>query len=372
MKRRLIGAGIIMAAMVGPARADVNVSGLADFVLRERGESDLVNTSFGGQSPFDPIRIRLFFDAAVTENTSVFVQFLTDEFEPSLYGAYVRFENLAGTSLGTQAGLIPNTVAAWGERTYSDKNPLIGIPLMQVHHTALMPYAPQATVDELLEAREMRSQYGLPLLYDNCWNTGIELFDTIGEVDLSLAALSGSVTEPTRTQEKDVPQLTAKASWSPGPALRLGVSGFYGPYFNDDMVGLDPGQDPEDIMNSGIVADFYWGSQWVDVYAEGMACEWEHPQLPNLTARSAYGEVKYKIRPQWYVAGRFDVVDFGEVTDSTGREVPWDYPVMRVEYGVGFKPRPRVILKAVAQHNRFEDASHWDSDHYAGQLSVAF
>lgn len=372
MKRWAVCGAIALAMTAGAARADVSVSGLADFVVRERGESDLVNTSFGGLSPFNPVRIRLFFDAAVSENTSVFVQFLTDTFDPTLYGAYVRFENLAGTSLGVQAGLIPNTVAAWGERTYSDKNPLVGIPLMQVHHTALMPYAPQATVDELLESREMRSQYGLPLLYDNCWNTGIEIFKTVGEVDLSAAILSGSVTEPSRTQEKDVPQGTAKVSWSPGPALHLGVSGFYGPYFNDGMVGLDPGQDPEDIMNSGIVGDFYWGSRWVDVYAEGMVCEWEHPQLPDLTASSAYGEVKYKFMTKWYVAGRFDFIRFGDVTDSTGREVPWDYNVSRAEYGIGFKPRPRVTLKAVAQHNRFEDAAHFDSDHYAGQLSVAF
>jgi hypothetical protein len=372
MTRWVACGAIAFAAMAGSARADVTVSGLADFVLRNRGEDDLVNTSFGGQSPFDPIRIRLFFDANVSDNTSVFVQFLTDEFEPSLYGAYARFENIAGSSMGVQAGLIPNTVAAWGERTYSDKNPLIGIPLMQVHHTALMPYAPQATVDELLEARDMRSQYGLPLLYDNCWNTGLEVFSTVGEVDLSAAMLSGSVTEPTRTQEKDIPQGTAKVSWSPSPAWRVGVSGFYGPYFVEGMVGLDPGQESQDFPNSGVVGDFYWGSRWVDVYAEGMICEWQHPQLPDLTASSAYGEVKYKFMPKWYVAGRFDFIDFGEVTDSTGREVPWDYPVSRIEYGIGFKPRPRVILKAVGQHNRFEDAEQYDSDHYAGQLSLAF
>jgi hypothetical protein len=372
MKRWVVGAVMLMA-LASTARADVNISGLVDLVLKERGESDLVNTSFGGYSPFDPVRIRLFVDAALSENTSVFVQFLTDTYEaPSLYGAYVRFQNIAGTSLGTQVGLIPNTVAAWGERTYSDKNPLIGVPLMQVHHTALMPFAPQATVDDLLESRTMRSQYGLPLLYDNCWNTGIEVFQSVGEVDLSAALLTGSVTEPTRTQEKDVPQATAKVSWSPSPSWRVGASGFYGPYFIDGMVGLAPGQEPEEIMNSGIVGDFYWGSRWVDVYAEAMACEWEHPQLPDLTATSAYGEIKYKFMTKWYVAGRFDFIRFGDVTDSTGRTVPWDYNVSRAEYGIGFKPRPRVILKAVAQHNRFEDASQYDSDHYAGQLSVAF
>jgi len=50
----------------------------------------------------------------------------------------------------------------------------------------------------------------------------------------------------------------------------------------------------------------------------------------------------------------------------------WDYPLLRVEYGVGYRPHRRVLTKLVAQHNRFDGSSDLDRNHYLFQLSTAF
>ena len=44
----------------------------------------------------------------------------------------------------------------------------------------------------------------------------------------------------------------------------------------------------------------------------------------------------------------------------------------RVEYGVGFQPRPRMALKAVVQSNRFDGNGSLDEDHYLLQVSAGF
>jgi hypothetical protein len=43
-----------------------------------------------------------------------------------------------------------------------------------------------------------------------------------------------------------------------------------------------------------------------------------------------------------------------------------------VEYGVGFRPRPRVVAKAVVQSNRFDGNAGLDEDHYILQVSAGF
>lgn len=356
------------------ARAEAHVSGLVDVVFKNTGENDLTNMTFAAHSPFDTIRMRLFADAELASNVSVFTQIFTSTSELVLYGAYIRFEEIAGSRIGAQVGLIPNTVGSFGERTYSDKSPLIGTPLMWVHHTTLRAKAEIASVEDLVAAKEQRTNYGLPPLYDNCWNSGAEVYTTVGDFDLSLGLLTGSVTSMTRNQLKDMPQATGRVAWSRSPGLRLGASTFYGPYLypRDGGPNFGPGESEEDFMNSGVMADLYWGSRWVDVNAEAIACRWEYPGIPDLGIASGYIEAMYKVRPRWFLAGRYDVYRPNEVEDSSGNDVRWDDAVNKIEYGIGYKPRPRTTIKLVAQHTRFDEVGKYDADLYATQISAAF
>ena len=63
-----------------------------------------------------------------------------------------------------------------------------------------------------------------------------------------------------------------------------------------------------------------------------------------LSAVSTSVEGRYKLRPDFYVAARFDHLGFSEVTGTTGTQ-PWDAPVTRIEVGGGYSIQRNLLLK---------------------------
>jgi len=353
------------------ANAQVAVGGLVDLVGRNE-EADVTNRNFGGSSNLDELRTRFFIDASLEGNVQLFTQLVIWNYSNVfLYGAYLRFEEVGGTPANLHVGLIPSTVGNWGPRTYSDRNPLVGVPLVQNHHTSLLASEAQTSVADLLAARDARPKNGLPILYDNCWNTGVEVWGAWGAFDWSLAALAGSTTLPARSRGKALPQGTGRLAWNGGPGLVVGASGWVGPYLGDDAEALG-GLDTNDYLNAGGGLDLAWTLRYVEFHSEVFAATWEHPALPHLTATSGYVDAKYKLRPRWYLAGRLEAFQPGHVRDEAGDEVRWDYPLRRAEYGLGFRPTSRVTVKGVVQNNRFDGPRALDEDHYVVQLSARF
>ena len=360
---------LVLAAT--PIHADVAISGLADFVVRN-GQNDVTNVNFRPTSNLDMTRTRLFLDTNVDEGIQFFTQFVASGYNDFfIYSAYLRFEELGGSPLNLHAGLIPSTVGNWGPRTYSDRNPLVGIPLLWNHHTTLSAGESQTSVEALRAARDTRNRHGLPILYDNCWNTGLELWGQAGPMDWSIAMLSGSTSLPKRERTKDVPQGTARVAWGRNPSFVVGVSGWAGPYLPDDSPVL-AGRDTEDFLNAGGGLDLSWTHRRLEVHSEIMHTTWEHPNLPRLGATSGYLEAKHKLFTRWYAAGRFEAFEPTEVRDSSGTNVKWDYAVRRVEAGVGFRVARRATLKAVTQVNRFQGAPSLGTEHYVLQVVAGF
>ncbi|MCH9024829.1 MAG: hypothetical protein IH931_05785, partial [candidate division Zixibacteria bacterium] len=122
------------------AFAQMQISGLSDILFKNAEESDVTNLTFLGFSNFHSLRTRLFFDGTIDRDVYFFAQILVDNFTGfQLYAAYARFQNLSGPKLNLQLGFIPTTIGSFAPRTYSDKNPLIGVPLLYNFHTALSP-----------------------------------------------------------------------------------------------------------------------------------------------------------------------------------------------------------------------------------------
>ena len=367
-----VGMAALAVAMAPTrGRAEAVVGGLLDLVAHNT-EPDRTNRTFSGTSNFDDMRLRLFFDAQLEGDVQLFTQIVVWNYgSVFLYGAYVRFPEVAGTPVNLHVGLIPSTVGNWGPRTYSDENPLIGVPLVQNHHSSLAEGEAQTTVADLLAARDARPQSGVPILYDNCWNTGIEAWGQAGDFDWSVAALSGSVTYPTRTRTRSIPQGTGRLAWNGGPGLVVGASGWVGPWLVPGSPALG-NADENDFLNIGGGLDLAWVLRYVEIHSETFVSRWEHPALPDLGAVSGYVEAKYKFLPRWYVAARLDAFQPDRIRDEGGNRVRWDYPVRRAEYGVGFHPSPRITLKAVVQNDRFDGNSALDEDHFALQMGARF
>lgn len=386
MTKRLIVlfVAILAFAISGTVFGQYQVSGQLDLVVRNNSAVDGSNKTFKGFSNFDFVRARVFFDAQPTEKVSVFTQVLIDNSEFQLYGAYVRLSKIANKSINVHAGIIPNPVGMWGPRTYSNKNPLVGVPLMYLYHTALAPGRYQTNNDQLLESRGNGFlKYGLPMMYDPCWNSGIEVFGTAGMIDWSIGALSGSISAPKIQREKDLPQMTAKVGVFFSPVFSLQFSGFAGPYLSDisdfetateyypKAAASYSAKGAEDYLNigGGIGAHYDYGM--LEIYGEAYIARWEHPIYDKLDAYSAYIDTRYKLAPQWYLAGRVETIRFSEYDfgGSVGKQ-DWDYPLNRFELGVGYHIDEAVTLKLITQIARSSDFASLDDEMVAFQLST--
>ncbi len=373
---------LLLICTVSSADAQVNVSGSLDLIAKKHlDKPDYTNLSFAGQSPFRTARTRLFFDAPISDNVSAFVQLFSDNYRYfSVYAAYVKVSNLAGPYLNIQAGRIPNTIGSFGPRTYASKNPLIGVPLVWVHHSSFDPGAltedelgHDATVTDLLALRDQRPYYGLPILYDFCWNSGVELFGSYGKLDYSLGMLAGSVGSPLIDQTKEIPQFTTHLQYYLSPGFVIGGSGFWGPYLTGVYSTYEPDEyDFNDYTNGGAGYEIYIAHHMLEFYSEGFWTYWEYPYLPTLYAVSGYAEAKYKFTPGWYAAGRFDIFRPNKIADDEGGRQNWDYPLKRYEFGIGYKPDRSVTLKLVTQINRFDFSDAFDYEQYALQMAIEF
>lgn len=373
--KHLISSLALTLVLAAPVSAEVDVSGLLDFVARNAEEQDITNVTFKGTSNLHTTRARLFFDAPLEGENAAFIQLLADNYTIDVYGAYIRLVKIFNLPVNLNAGIIPNTVGNFGPRTYSNANPVVGVPLLWNHHSSYAPnLEDQArTVDELLAKRTERTNMGLPVLYDNCWNSGIEFFGPLTEnATYSIGLLAGSVSKPAVTQKKNLPQVTGRLGYSFGPTATLGFNGFAGPYlwdglYNDD---LPLGREASDFLNYGAGVDLAYSRGYLELYSEVYINIWEHPYIDDLKASAGYVEAKYKFVPGWYAAGRFGFFEPGKLTNSNGDDIHWDYPVKRYEIGLGYHPTRRTLVKLVAQLNRFDFTDALDTDHFMLQLSV--
>lgn len=375
---------LFVLTLPAAAAAQYQVTGSLDLVVRNLSSEDGSNKTFKGFSNFDFVRARIFFDAQPSEKVSVFTQVLVNNDKFQLYGAYARLSRIGGADINLQAGLIPNPVGLWGPRTYADKNPLVGMPLMYLYHTALNPGSNQVTAEQLFATRgEGYEHYGLPIIYDPCWNTGLEVFGSAGMIDWSIGALSGAVSAPTVAREKDIPQVTGKLGFYFSPVFSLLLSGFAGPYMADispfqeevegypKLAAVYEEKDAEDFLNLGAGIGAHYDYGMLEMFSEAFVARWEHPVFDNLDAYSAYVDARYKVARQWYVAGRAETITFSKLDfGGTIGKQNWDYPLNRFELGVGYKIDESVLLKLVTQIARCSDNHDLDDETLAFQLST--
>jgi hypothetical protein len=355
----------------------MRVSGLSDILFKNAEEKDVTNLTFLGFSNFHTLRTHLFFDGTIDSDVYFFAQILVDDFTGfQLYAAYARFQNLSGPKLNLQLGLIPATIGSFAPRTYSDKNPLIGVPLLYNFHTAIDPRSlgSSGTLAELSAAKDARSRGGLPVIYDACWNTGIEIYGSAGNLDYSFGILSGSVSKPTVDQTKEIPQFTSRFVYNVGPGFKFGASVYYGPYLFDKIFGegdiLENTQfRSRDFINAGIGYELYFAKRYLEIYSEAYYSTWEYPGLPDLDLISGYLEFKYKFRTRWYIAGRFGMSEPAEIETAPGISEKWDFPLKRYEFGLGYKALRKMTIKLVTQINRFDQIDSLDNQLIALQIS---
>lgn len=366
-------AAALVLAMLSPtagAQNSVELGGIVDLV--GTGEQDLswLNSLNTGDGNFDPLRARLFVDGR-RDNTALFLQFLLsgESRQPiRVFGAYLLHKVFQGESLYLEAGLIPSLNGIWASHTYSDENPLVGIPLSYYWKSTLPYHQMPNDLDDLL-AHRGQGQFGInyadstgvrgtafrgsmPVLYDNCWNYGAYALGSLGRFDYAMGVTVGTPSAPVQSANiNDSVAMNARLGYGLTPGLRLWVTGSYGAYL-DQVVQpyLPAGKTVNDYHQSllGLSADWKWNH--LAVLGEVFYNRYATPLRPDgLRNGSGYIQGAYTLYPQWDIAVRYDALVFESVQGSTGEWMTWDQNIQRYEVGVMYRATRDLRVKAVVQ-----------------------
>ncbi len=330
----------------------------------------LYNQHTQGDSQFDPYRMRLFLDAEVAPGLTVFTQAILHEglMPLVLDGAYARWTPWSDLDLHVQAGKIPWPIGTFGPRTYSDRNRLIGSPLMYQHHTSLAWDAVAVDVDHLVSAAGTGQtgldyggghSYGMVVVDDRWWDFGIAAIGSSHGVEFSLGATQSTPGWPEPNPD-DTPGngYLGRIGLVPIPELRVGVSGAYGPWMPTwSAWALPPGGSLRDYIEAMVMADVALSHDRFEVLAEGYHKSFETLRTGTLRMQGGYLEASAMMPAGWWLAARGEVMRFDDVTPSVGPARPWDDDLDRIEIGAGYRVTKDARLKMAWQRNRLRPAS---------------
>ena len=206
---------LLLAVLTAPVSAQVGLAGeigftyKQDFARREGEASTRVNSTIKGASPFSLVRARFFVDAEVDDGVAVFTTLLFDEDLQSfdLEGAYVVFDEVAGVSWASAlVGKMPTAFGTFAARSFAMVNPLIGVPLIYHYFTAIQGGSVARDNAAQLARRGdgLQPGRGLSILYDACWNSGVQLFGSYNQLTYALALTKGAVSNPTATDNDGI------------------------------------------------------------------------------------------------------------------------------------------------------------------------
>ncbi len=302
--------------------------------------------------------------------------------QPTPYAAYARVRPWKAHAFDVQAGIIPPSFGAFGRRAYGTSNPVIGYPLAYQYLTSLRTDALPASADDVLRmrARGWRSSFpvgstttapGVPLVSAFQWDTGVQVSWKSEMVDVTAAVTNGTLSSPRRSDDNSGKQLSGRVAFTPATGLIIGASAARGAWLSRTVA---PDSNP---AQRALGADIeYSRDHWI-VRGEMVWSRWGFPatlaptEAKSLNALAAWVEGRYRATPRMFVAARVDRLGFSELAGSV-LSIPWDAPVERVEWGIGYYVQRNVVLRATAQHNWRNAGRITHRTYLSGQLAYWF
>src|SRR6185369_17950160 len=161
---------------------------------------------------------------------------------------------------------------------------------------------------------------GMAIVDDSYWDFGIMVNGSRRPLEGAFGFVNGSPGWPSTSQDDNGGKtLLGRVGVAPLSSLRVGVSGAYGPYLNEFLDPYLPaGHSVSEYHQWLRMADAEFLLGHVELRSEGFLNTWETPTVGDLKVRGGYVEGKVTVMPGVHVAGRWDVMHFGDVVDSTG------------------------------------------------------
>ena len=287
---------------------------------------------------------------------------------PQAYGLYVRLRPWEKRAFDIQIGRVPPTFGAFTRRTYPTDNPLIGYPLAYQYLTSLRSDALPSSTDELLRMRgrgwlssfsvgNPHPAAGLPVASIYQWDTGVQVHGATEKVDIAAAVTAGSLSHPLVVDDNGGKQVAARMALRPVTGLIVGVSGAQGPFISRSAwESSGTSVDNSHLVQRALGADVEYSQAYYLVRFETVLSDWTLPVVGHPKSEQTLGsfstslEGRYKIRPGWYAAVRYDHLGFSSVTGTT-QTAEWDAPITRIEAGGGYSILRNLQLKASVQRN---------------------
>ena len=260
-----------------------------------------------------------------------------------------------GISMVIKAGKLTSAFGAFPLRYDDAENPLLDQPLSYITDLPLDPDDPPTGTNDLIHNYHYGAGpvpvtlYGLP---------GIQADLSGGRVDARLQLTGGSPASPQNTGvAAQYLQWTVGGGYTIHPGLRVGASGFRGPYLDRSVAPLLPaGTTIRNFTTSGIGVDAQWARGRWSANGELQRFWFDLPYFvvsPSVT--SAYVEVKTVITPRFYVAGRAGFLYSGRVVDNSSISAQQFAPYLQAyELAAGYWIARNQLLKGGYEWMRSE------------------
>jgi hypothetical protein len=301
---------------------------------------------------------------------------------PSAYAAYARVRPWKTRPLDIQAGLIPPAFGAFGRRIYGTGNPVIGYPLAYQYLTSLRTDAAPSSADDVLRmrARGWRSSFpigsaepgpGIPLVSAFQWDTGMQVTWKTQLLDVAASITNGTLSNPRVGDDNGGKQISGRVAVTPAVGLIIGASAARGAWLSRAVA---PDSKP---LQRAFGADAeYSRDHWI-VRGELVWTRWEMPVVlapamaRALDASGSWLEGRYRVTPRIFVAARADRLGFSKLSGTILR-LPWDAPVQRLEWGMGYYAQRNLVLRATVQQNWRDGGRVRRRTYLSGQLAYWF
>jgi hypothetical protein len=237
----------------------------------------------------------------------------------------------------------------------------------------------------LLRAGELTTAFGSFLLrYDDADNALIDLPISYGYYysPVSMLPVAGAQVDATRgkwdarlqfansspANPRGLLSTGQHGNWAGGAGytvrqgLRVGVSGYRGPYLDSSYRYYLPGEArPSTLPASAFGLDASWAHRHTIAQGEFQKFVMPYTVIPKFRVTSGYGEVRQVIAPRWFVATRYGA----ETTSATSKS-------QNIETAVAFRPNRMQLIKVGYELKHYSYGTHSNDQILAAQYIVTF
>jgi hypothetical protein len=223
---------------------------------------------------------------------------------------------------------------------------------------------------------------GVKMIAKQTYISGVQFFGKFNGWGYSLGLANGALCYPADLSVSQRPMVFGRLHVQPLIGLTLGLSGASGSYLNHKLVqDKHPDLQPEKYAQHIAGVDVEYSRGYVVIFGESAFSRWESPYIrEHLDALAFTAEMRYKILPRLFVAGRYGRINFSEIADAQDFDAdgklsePWEFPIWRLESAVGCHLSRHAIVKAVWQINRTDSGGAGDpaDDLAVIQMTVFF